>query len=781
MVKAIKIFVSGLVQGIGFRPAIHRAAVYSNVRGYVKNLGGSEVEIYVEGEEENIKSFINSLSRFLPPYTIIEEVHMHYENPHNLSRFIIEKSSGALVKKSMIPPDIGICEHCLKEVLDPSNRRYRYPFNSCAWCGPRYSMMYGIPYDRENTSMRKYRLCDECEKEYGDINNVRRHHAQGISCPRDGPQLYLYTSNGEAIDVNDPIREVAKLIDEGFIVAVKGVGGYHIACLATDDDVVLKLRKRKKRPSQPFAIMALDLDTLSRLIYFVPPSSIDLLLSPQRPIVLLPKREGSPVSYYVSPGMDVEGVFLPYTALHYLLLQEVRDRFLIMTSGNVHGQPMCRTEECVFKKLGNVIDYVLVHDREIVNRVDDSVIRFTNGEYVFLRRGRGYAPMWLRTPFNLDREVIAIGAELQTAAAIGFEDKVVLTPYVGDLDNVETMEELGEMLRFLMRSYGIEFTESIVMVTDKHPGYASRQLAYEICSKYGCNVMEVQHHYAHILSVLADRGLKVENNIIGIAIDGTGYGDDGTLWGGEIMVVNSEGYNRAGSLESIPITSEKDIEYPIRLLVATLAKIFGSQVYEIIEAISQSIYISELEREIVVRSVFEGRYIESSSVGRFLDMVSALLGVCHYRSYEGEPAIMLEAAARGGKLIDELEYIDVRYRDMFRIDTLSYMVKLLYVIQQYNNVANMYKLNDIAYTIQIALGRALASAALKSLYGRRNIEQYVVIGGGAAVNSYIIKGIMNVLKEANVKVYLPKKIPPNDGGIALGQVYAYYMSKAFKN
>jgi hydrogenase maturation protein HypF len=624
-------------------------------------------------------------------------------------------------------------------------------------------------------------LCDECEKEYGDINNVRRHHAQGISCPRDGPQLYLYTSNGEAIDVNDPIREVAKLIDEGFIVAVKGVGGYHIACLATDDNVVLKLRKRKKRPSQPFAIMALDLDTLSRLIYFVPPSSIDLLLSPQRPIVLLPKREGSPVSYYVSPGMDVEGVFLPYTALHYLLLQEVRDRFLIMTSGNVHGQPMCRTEECVFKKLGNVIDYVLVHDREIVNRVDDSVIRFTNGEYVFLRRGRGYAPMWLRTPFNLDREVIAIGAELQTAAAIGFEDKVVLTPYVGDLDNVETMEELGEMLRFLMRSYGIEFTESIVMVTDKHPGYASRQLAYEICSKYGCNVMEVQHHYAHILSVLADRGLKVENNIIGIAIDGTGYGDDGTLWGGEIMVVNSEGYNRAGSLESIPITSEKDIEYPIRLLVATLAKIFGSQVYEIIEAISQSIYISELEREIVVRSVFEGRYIESSSVGRFLDMVSALLGVCHYRSYEGEPAIMLEAVARGGKLIDELEYIDVRYRDMFRIDTLSYMVKLLYVIQQYNNVANMYKLNDIAYTIQIALGRALASAALKSLYGRRNIEQYVVVGGGAAVNSYIIKGIMNVLKEANVKVYLPKKIPPNDGGIALGQVYAYYMSKAFKN
>ena len=778
MVRAVRIIVSGLVQGVGFRPAIHRAAARSDVKGYVKNLGGSEVEIYIEGREEDINAFIRALTHFLPPFAIIEEVQVVKEEPRNLDKFTIERSSGTLVKRSMIPPDIGICEHCLKEVLNPSNRRYRYPFNSCAWCGPRYSMMYAIPYDRENTSMRKYKLCSECEEEYEDVNNVRRHHAQGISCPKDGPRLYLYTSDGELLDVLDPIKEAAKLIDEGFIVAIKGVGGYHIACLATDDDVVIRLRMRKKRPSQPFAVMALDLDTVSKLVYLVPPSSIDLLLSPQRPIVLLPKRESSPASYYVSPGMDVEGVFLPYTALHHLLLRDVRDKFLIMTSGNVHGQPMCRTEECVFNKLRNVVDYVLVHDREIVNRVDDSVMRFTNGESVFLRRGRGYAPMWIRVPFHLDREVVAMGADLQTAAAIGFEDKVVLTPYVGDLDNAETVEDLEEMLGFLIKSYGVDWTRAVVVV-DKHPNYVSRGLAYEMCDKYGCKAVEIQHHYAHVLSVLADRGLKVESRVMGIAIDGTGYGDDGTLWGGEVIIVKPDGYERVGSLEPLPITSERDIEYPVRLLIAILAKMLGHRVYEVIEGFPHYKLLSEFEREVIVKSVFEGRYTESSSTGRFLDVVSALLGVCYYRSYEGEPAIRLEAVARRGKLISELEEMDITYRDVLRADILNYILKLLYTLHQHSNTNNQHNLSDIAFTTQIALGKALAKVVLKSLYGKRNVEQYIVVGGGAAVNNYIIMGIAEELKKADIKVYLPKKVPPNDGGIALGQIYAYYIANAF--
>jgi hydrogenase maturation protein HypF len=778
MIKAIKIIVGGLVQGVGFRPAIRRAALYSNIKGYVKNLGGSEVEIFIEGDEESIETFINSLVRFLPPHALIEEVHMNYEKPRNLNEFAIEKSSGVLVKRSMIPPDLGICEYCLREVLDPSNKRHRYPFNSCAWCGPRYSMMFSIPYDRENTSMRKYKLCNDCLKEYEDINDIRRHHAQGISCPDDGPRLYLCTSSGERLDMDDPVREAAKLIDEGFIVAVKGIGGYHIACLATDDNVVVKLRERKKRPSKPFAVMALDLDVVSRLVYLTPPSSIDLLLSPQRPIVLLPKREDSPVSYYVSPGMDVEGVFLPYTALHYLLLQEVRDKVLIMTSGNVHGQPMCRTEECVFKKLSSVVDYVLAHDREIVNRVDDSVIRFTNGEAVFLRRGRGYAPMWIRTPFHLDREVIAMGAELQTAAGIGFEDKVVLTPYVGDLDSAEAVEELEEMLRFLMRSYGVDWSRSVVVV-DKHPKYISRELAYEICEKHGCRVIEVQHHYAHILSTLADRKIRIESGVMGIAIDGTGYGDDGSLWGGEVMVVKPEGYVRVGSLEAFPITSERDITHPTRLLIALLARALGFNVYEIAKEVARGSHLSEAEMELVIRSVHKGQYIEASSVGRFLDAVAALLGVCYYRSYEGEPAIKLEATARKGRLIDELGQIGVHHRDVYRVGVLNYIARLAYSTLQCNSSSTTtYNPHDIAFTVQIAIGRALAEIVLKSLYGMRNIEQFVVIGGGAAVNNLIVRGIAEVLSKADVKVYLPKKVPPNDGGIALGQIYAYYMSSA---
>jgi hydrogenase maturation protein HypF len=774
MYKAIRIVVSGLVQGVGFRPAIHRAAVYAGVKGYVKNLGGSEVEIFIEGEEAELKRFMDALSQFLPPLSIIEEVQLFSEGPRGFEKFVIEKSGYSKVKRSMIPPDIAICEHCLREVLDPRDRRYRYPFNSCAWCGPRYSMMYRVPYDRENTSMRKYLLCPECRREYEDINNIRRYHAQGISCPNDGPKLHLYTSDGEEIDSKDPIKDVAKLIDEGYIVAIKGIGGYHIASLATDDDVVLLLRKRKKRPTQPFAIMALDLNVASRLVYFAPPSSVDILTSPQRPIVLLPKREDSPVSPYVSPGMDVEGVFLPYTALHYLLLMEVKDKFLIMTSGNLHGLPMCRTEECVFTKLKHVVDYVLAHDRDIVNRVDDSVIRFTDGEAVMLRRGRGYAPAWIRVPFKLSRDVIAMGAELQTTAAVGFDDKVVLTPYAGDLDNVETIEEFDEMLEFLIRNYDILWSKAAVVV-DKHPEYMSRKLAYEKCEIYGCNVMEIQHHVAHVLSTLADRGISLENSVVGIAMDGTGYGDDGTLWGGEIIMVKPEGYSRVGSLEHIPITSERDIIYPARLVIAILSKIFGAMALEVAKNIP-SLSLSSIEEAVVVKNVIENRYTPSSSVGRFLDAVSALLGVCTYRSYEGEPAIRLEAIARGGKLIEELQYMDTIYRDVPRIDILSYIKKLIETIQSTEDFRTQQeRVRDIAFTVQIALGKALGKIALKSIYGKRNVEQFIVIGGGAAVNSFILRGIREVLSDEDIKVLLPKKVPPNDGGIALGQVYAYYL------
>ncbi|MEM4476310.1 MAG: carbamoyltransferase HypF, partial [Desulfurococcaceae archaeon] len=408
--KALKLVITGIVQGVGFRPFIHRIAVKYNLKGYVKNSGGSEVEVWVEGEYGDLSKFIKELYFQKPPPAILEEVEVYPQEPQGFKEFYILKSTAIKEKHSMIPPDFSICSECLSEILDPGNRRYRYPFNSCAWCGPRFSMIYRAPYDRENTSMAKYKLCSECTKEYNDISDVRRHHAQGISCPEDGPRLWLTDRSGNKVEAEDPVLEAAKIIDEGYIVAVKGLGGYHLAALASNDEVVLKLRSRKNRPRKPFAIMALDRTVLDKLVY-LNEDSLKVLESPAKPIVLLPKKPDTPASKYVSPGLCFEGVFLPYTGLHYLILLETKDRFLIMTSGNAHGKPMCINEECAYRDLSGIADYFLVHDREIVNRVDDSVIRFTDEKPVMLRRGRGYTPLWIKLPFNLRKKYVALGAD----------------------------------------------------------------------------------------------------------------------------------------------------------------------------------------------------------------------------------------------------------------------------------------------------------------------------------------------------------------------------------
>ncbi len=773
---ALKLIITGLVQGVGFRPFIHRIAYYNGLKGYVRNVGGSEVEVWIEGDHESIQNFIKMLYTLKPPTSIIDEVEIYFEKPRGYREFTILKSSRKTIKRSMIPPDFSICSDCLREVLDKSDRRYRYAFNSCAWCGPRFSMMYRVPYDRENTSMRKYSLCNDCLREYTDINNIRRYHAQGISCPRDGPRLYLATNKGDPINTKDPIIDAAKLIDEGYIVAIKGIGGYHIAATATDDDVVLKLRKRKKRPQKPFAIMALNTDVLNKLVY-LDNIAKKVLESPQKPIVLLPKRENTPVSKYVSPGLDVEGVFLPYTGLHYLLLDQVKDKFLIMTSGNIHGKPMCTTEECVFKKLSSIVDYVLYHDREIVNRVDDSVVRFTGDNIVFLRRSRGYAPRWIKLPIKLVNEYIALGGEKQNCAAIGFEDKIVLTQYIGDVDDLDTLSDLKKYIDYFIGNYRISIDKSIVVV-DKHPHYMSR----ELLNYYGRNnnVIEVQHHVAHVLGAAIDRNIL--EPFIGIAIDGTGYGDDGNIWGGEIIYVDmhrSSGdilhYKRIGHLEYHPlIGGDRTIYYPARFVVSVISKYFNdTELTKIINSLKldREVPLGVRELQTILKIVRSGKTrLYTSSTGRFLDGVSTLLNVCSYRSYEGEPAIKLEAFSRKGKLLDDF-YFNIRIIDgKYVIDTGLIYVELI------NNLSK-YAREDIAYTIQYRLGEALGHVVKEYLYGLRNISQTIVLSGGAAVNSVIYKGLSNYLKEFDIKVYLPRKIPPNDGGIAFGQiVYGYFVN-----
>ncbi len=765
--STIRLLITGIVQGVGFRPFIHRVAEKYGLDGFVRNVGGSEVEVVVCGEPSAIAGFIESLYTEKPPPAVIEEIEISVYDGGVPNGFRIMGSGRESYKRSMIPPDLSICRWCLEEILDPSNRRYRYPFNSCAWCGPRLSMIYSVPYDRENTSMRKYRLCSDCLREYSDLNNLRRYHAQGISCPVDGPKLVLLDSDGELVETSDPIVEAARLVDEGYIVAVKGIGGYHIAALASDDDVVAKLRIRKKRPRKPFAVMALDLNVLERLVY-VSDYARKLLCSIEKPIVLLPKREDSPVSKLVSPGLDKEGVFLPYTGLHYLLLMETRDKFLIMTSGNVHGKPMCINEECVFRYLRSIADYYLIHDREIVNRVDDSVVRYSLGRPVILRWGRGYAPRWIRLWFRMRYEYIGFGGEFQTSPAIGFEDKIVLAQYVGDIDDVDVIIDYRKILDYYIRNYRVDLGRAILVV-DMHPGYNTRDIAIEYSRRFGSRVVEVQHHIAHLMATVVDSGVR--ERVVGIAIDGTGYGIDGAIWGGEVIALNpcNGWFERIGHLEYQPLVGEKSIYYPLRFFLSVLSRVLDySELYRLV--VDKRLYdrlpngVNELPH--IVDSVKKGYYTPTSSTGRFLDGIAGFLGVCWYRSYEGEPAIRLEVAGVKGRLLDIL-YPRIKRCDGLVVDTTAMYLEVLEGIEKHS-------IGDLAYTIQYRLGEALALIAIEYLKGRRNYGDKIVLGGGAAVNDIILAGMKSVFDEHGYEIVLPRRIPVNDGGVAVGQIaYAY--------
>ncbi|RLG54030.1 MAG: carbamoyltransferase HypF [Thermoproteota archaeon] len=759
-VKALNIYISGIVQGVGFRPFIHRIARKSGVRGTVRNMGGSEVEIHVEGTNEEINSFLQLLEKEKPPPAIIEEIRLEESSFLGLEGFSILKSGKSRVRPSMIPPDIGICDYCLEEIKDPKDRRFRYAFNSCAWCGPRFSLIEKIPYDRENTTMRDFPLCDYCKSEYYDEDNLRRFDAQGICCPLCGPKLWLVNASGETLDSQDPITEAAKLLSEGRILAIKGIGGFHIASLATDDSVVLELRKRKKRPQKPFALMALDIETIKKIVYLSEEAE-SLLKSPQKPILLLDEREDSPVSRHVAPGLDKQGVMLPYTGLHYLLLEEVEDGFLIMTSGNPPGKPMCLDESCALTELKDIVDYYLMHNRRIINRVDDSVLRFTDGNLMFLRRSRGYAPSWIKLPFSLRRPVVAFGAELQNAGAVAFEDKVILTQYIGDTDEFEDLQELEKSLTFFLKTYGIDVRESI-LVADMHPSYSSVRLAEAWSEELGVPLIKVQHHHAHAASVMADWGVRMEENVVSILMDGVGYGLDGSIWGGEVFLANYSGFERVGRLKYLPMPGgDLATKFPVRMLIGALS-VFSKR-EEIEKIIVERGLVRGLKRgmselEIAIKQAIGGRAMKTCSVGRFLDAISALLGICLERTYEGEPAIKLEASAKGGKIRD-VESILTKEGDLLVVDTTRL---LLWTLEHLD-----LPLNDLSATVLYALGRALGEIAVQSISGATLNE--VFIGGGAAVNSYLFKGIKDALAGEGLAARLPRRIPAGDGGIALGQ------------
>ena len=756
-----KINITGRVQGVGFRPFIYRMAVKNGLLGYVINLGDAGVEIIIEGSEDSIARFLVDIREHAPEVSDIEDI-LHAFSPFRgrFDKFLIDKSKiTGKVASGIYPPDIGICPECLRDMIDPKGRWYEYPFTACAWCGPRFTSVKALPYDRERTHMHDFPMCRHCQRDYYDPLD-RRFDAQGITCSVCGPRMSLYDASGASIDSKDLFTETAKLLMEGNIVAIKGIGGIHLVSLATRDDVLEEFRRRKGRKNQPYALMSPDIDTI-RSYAKLNRVEEGFLQGWKRPIVLLRKKHRV-ISDLVAPGLDTVGVMLPYTGIQTMLFKRLDEPALVMTSGNRRGLPMAITNAAAFNELWGLADYFLLHNRDIINRSDDSVLRVIRGEPAFTRRSRGYIPDPIDIPISKGIG-IALGAELRNAAAIGTNGKVFMTQYLGDITSLEAFESEKKAVQSMRDLLNITCNPD-VMACDLHPGYMTSQMAEVMSKEMGVPLVRSQHHHAHITSVMAENGINDEE-VLGIALDGAGYGEDGQIWGGEIIKSTYLGYKRVGQLEYIPMPGgDLCAYYPFRMLISALTKqLSDDEIRDItVNHIDSALPYGSQERDIILNHARRERILLTSSSGRFLDSISAIIGLSYNRTYEGEPAMRLEAIASHGdpdsiKYSPEIEEINGKYI----LNTSNTLYKLL-------KYKNKHKNKDIAAYGQKYLVYGLTDI-VKYLRDSTGINK-VALSGGVFVNDYITSTISDRLETDGFEVYRNTKVPPGDGGTALGQV-----------
>ena len=757
-----EIYISGRVQGVGFRPFIYREAVKHGLRGHVINLGDAGVEVSVEGIEDGVEAFLRDVRAEAPQVCEIEGVRVDYK-PYRgrFNYFSIEESRnhGDTVS-GILPPDIGICPQCLGDMDDPRSRWFEYPFTACAWCGPRFTAISSLPYDRERTHMESFPMCGECSNEYHDPAN-RRFDAQGITCSVCGPQMSLYDANGSPVRTSDVFEDAAERLLEGKILAVKGIGGIHLASIATDEEIVAELRRRKNRPSQPFALMAPNLEAING---FAEPTAeeIQTLTSWRRPIVLV-RRRGTLIADCIAPGLAQIGVMLPYTGIQVMLFKRLEVPALIMTSGNKPGMPMAITNESAVADLKGIADYFLLHDRDIINRCDDSVLRINDGRRAFLRRSRGFVPDPVRIPVK-NGVGFAVGTELANAAAVSVNGKCYQTQYLGDISNLETLE-YEEKAIYSMRDLLKITCNPDVIGCDRHPGYMTSQLADMISQDTGAPIVRSQHHHAHIVSVCAEKGVSPDQPMIGVALDGAGYGTDGSIWGGEVLISTYSNFDRIGHLENIPMPGgDLCAIYPYRFLISALTKatLQDDEIRDITKNhVSKALKYGEDELEIVLKQARESSVIKTSSSGRFLDCVSALLGLSYLRTYEGEPAMRLEAKALyGDQTKVDIEPEITQKNNKYELLTSN----MLYFLSK--NVKK-YKKEDIAAFSQYYLAKGFGKI-VNRVAEEQGIND-VVLSGGVFANAAIIKIILNEL-DGELNVLYPNLTPVGDGGSALGQL-----------
>jgi len=758
----LRVSIQGRVQGVGFRPSIYRFATGLKLSGYVRNLGNGNVEILLDGRKAVVEEFLNNLEGALPPLAEILSMRTERVKVPKRKGFRILRSEmpAEPASTSFVPQDVATCDACLKELFDPDNRRYRYPFITCTDCGPRFTISRGPPFDRENTSMKPFQLCEECSSEYSDPED-RRYHAQTIACPRCGPKVWLVGPGGKRVRSKDPIRRAAALIDRGKTVAIRGVGGTHLACRVTDDDAVRRLRRILRRPYQPFAIMARGIKEV-RTFAKVSPEEERALLDWKRPIVVLDKIDPFPLSDLLSPDLSNIGVMLPYTPLHHLLLAETEEPALVMTSANVHDEPMI-LELGRIKERFRGIDYLLWHNREIINRCDDSVVRLFGDRRVMIRRSRGYVPH----PIDLGREsddvVLGVGPELSSTACVAKGRYAYLTQHIGNTSNFDTFNYLKEAISSLMKNTNTLHLDAIAH--DLHPEFLSTKLARSLAERWECPSFPVQHHYAHIFALMAEHGIGSSERVLGIVCDGVGYGNEREAWGGEILTLGEE-MRRRGSLQPQPlIGGDQAAIYPVRVVIGVLARVYEEE--RLRRIVRRFCYdgLREGERELdVIIQQMERRFNVSwtTSTGRILDAISVLLGISYRRTYEGEGAMRLEGVASRGdpgsvELAVEVDMREGRYI----FDTTALLQGVVEALE-----ARVPR-EDIAAAAQEAVGKGLAEMA--NLCAEDFDPDVVGCSGGVMYNRHIV----SVLEEnLNHELLTHSLLPPGDGCISVGQVVA---------
>lgn len=748
-----EITVTGIVQGVGFRPFIYRIATSNNLKGYVRNRGDAGVEIIVEGRELDIKSFLTDLKEKKPLNAIINHTFIkHGRGKGELTSFkIIRSSETRELAGSVVPPDIGICNECMKELYSPGNHRLGYFFITCTDCGPRYTAIRKLPYDRKNTVMLDFNMCKHCNKEYSDPNN-RRFHAQTIACSRCGPEAYLTTSRGEAVPAKNPIHEAGHLLEEGYLLAIKGNGGFHVASAATNDEPIIRLRSIKHRSQKPFAIMGRNLDTI-RSFAIVKPPEAELLTSAAKPIVLLTKLERNYLSELVAPDLHNVGVMLPYTGLHLMLFDEAKEPAFVMTSANPPDEPIVISNDEALKKLGSIVDYFLFHNRAVAQRCDDSVVRLHGKNVSYIRRSRGYAPAPINLEHQVNKCILGVGAEENVTACIIMGDKAFISQYIGDVQNLETFEFLKQTIRHLELLINAKVE---AVACDMHPKFPTTKLAESIAAQMECNPFIVQHHHAHMLSLMGEHGT---DEIIGVVCDGYGYGIDGKAWGGEILHCTEGDFQRVGSLQEQPlIGGDLATRHPHRMVAGILGG--DREVEDWIFAHKKYFPRGEKEANAVVNFLDSGYVPQTTtSCGRILDAVSAILGLCFERTYQGEPAMKLESLAVDG-------------HDVLKMDPeiSNGFLNTTCIVRAVFEGRKKLSPKDLAYSAQSYLAKGLAELAVNA--AKKEELKVVGFSGGVAYNHHITSVIRDVVQENNIKFLVHSNLPAGDGGISFGQAIA---------